>query len=84
MKDIYNVEKEECVGHVQKRMGSSLKTFKTDHKGKRLADGKPVGGKGRLTESVTNSMQNYYGLAIRNNKGNWHEKLNLGNLLSHD
>ena len=70
MKDIYNVEKEECVGHVQKRMGSSLKTFKTDHKGKRLADGKPVGGKGRLTESVTNSMQNYYGLAIRNNKGN--------------
>ena len=67
---IYNVEKEECVGHVQKRMGSALRNFKNDHKGKKLADGKPVVGKGRLTERVINSMQNYYGLVIRENKGN--------------
>ena len=70
LNDKYNIEKEECVGHVQKRMGSSLKNFKNDHNGKKLADGKPVEGKGCLTERVINSMQNYYGLAIRENKGN--------------
>jgi len=61
LKDLYCVEKEECVGHVQKRMGSALRNYTQDNKGKKLADGKPVGGKGRLTDKVVDKMQNYYG-----------------------
>ena len=48
LKDKYFVQKKECVGHAPKRMGSALRNFKKDHKGRKLADGKPVGGKGRL------------------------------------
>ncbi len=51
-------------------MGTSLREFKRRSKGRKLSDGKGVGGLGRLTDSVINSMQNYYGFAIRNNKGN--------------
>ena len=35
-----------------------------------MADGKGVGGKGRLTDKIIDQMQNYYGKAIRNNSGN--------------
>ena len=66
----YEIKKEECVGHVQKRLGTALRKYKKDNKGKKLADGKTVGGKGRLTDKVINKMQNYYGKAIRGNKGN--------------
>lgn len=34
-----DVEKHECVGHVQKRMGTRLRNMKTSLKGKRLSDG---------------------------------------------
>ena len=44
------VEKLDCVGHVQKRMGKHLMNLKATTKGK-LPDGKPIGGQGRLTES---------------------------------
>ena len=37
-------------------------------KSEKLSDGKPVGGKGRLTKVAIDSMQNYYGLAIRRNE----------------
>ena len=30
-------------------------------------------GKGKLTEKVTNSLQNFYGIAIRQNSGNLQE-----------
>lgn len=33
----------------------------------KLADGKPVGGRNRLTDSAIDKIQRYYGLAIRNN-----------------
>ena len=66
----YPVSKEECVGHVQKRMGSALTEFKKSMKGKKLSDGKGVGGAGRLTDDVVKKIQNYYGFAIRQNKGN--------------
>ena len=36
----------------------------------KLADGGSVGGRGRLTDSVIDSFQNYYGYAIRNNNKN--------------
>ena len=36
----------------------------------RLADGKFVSGKGRLTDVMINRIQNYFGQCIRKNKGN--------------
>ena len=62
------VEKLDCVGHVQKR-GTALRNLKVQYRGQKLSDGKTIGGAGRLTDSLTNSLQNYYGNAIRSNKG---------------
>ena len=42
-------------------------------KGQKLADGKGVGGAQRLTEGMIKRIQNYYGLSIRQNKGNLNE-----------
>lgn len=39
-------------------------------KGKKLGDGKGIGGKGRLTDKVFDRIQNYYGNAKRENSGN--------------
>ena len=36
----------ECIGHVQKRVGSRLRKLKTTGKGGKLSDGKGFGGKG--------------------------------------
>ena len=60
------VIKLDCVGHVQKRMGKHLIALKSRTKGK-LADGKSIGGHGRLTEAKIKLLQRYYGLAIRQN-----------------
>ena len=38
-------------------------------KGRPSADGKTIGGKGRLTDQQIGKMQQYYGNAIRENKG---------------
>ncbi|GFU34567.1 uncharacterized protein TNCV_1992981 [Trichonephila clavipes] len=56
------VSKIECVGHVQKRMGTCLRKLK--QMSSKLSDGKSIGGKGRLTDLITT----YYGNAIRQNK----------------
>ena len=64
----YKVVKEEC-GHIQKRMGNALRRYLKDMKGKKLADKKSVGGKGRLTKIVIDKIQRNYGEAIRKNKG---------------
>lgn len=63
------IEKLECVGHVQKRMGTRLRKLIKDMKGKKLSDGKPIGGRGRLTKEEVDKLQLYYGLAIRRNQG---------------
>ncbi|KAK7104241.1 hypothetical protein V1264_018995 [Littorina saxatilis] len=63
------VEKLECVGHVQKRMGNRLRSLKKRNKGQVLSDGKPIGGQRRLTDAVCDKLQTYYGNAIRGNKG---------------
>ena len=65
----YVVKKEECVGRVQKRLGTTLGKYKNDKKGQKLSDGKGVGGRGRVTDKVVDKMQNYYGKSIRGNKG---------------
>lgn len=56
--DDFVVKKCECVGHVQKRMGTRLRNVKKEQK---------IGGKGKLTDSVIKELTNYYGLAIRRN-----------------
>lgn len=61
------IEKLECIGHIQKRLGSRLRRLKNKMKGVKLDDGKVLGGKGRLTDEAIDKLQNYYGLAIRRN-----------------
>ncbi|XP_065641660.1 uncharacterized protein LOC136073639 [Hydra vulgaris] len=56
------VVKQECIGHVQKRVGTRLRELKKREKGLR--------GKGKLTDAVIDKLQNYYGIAIRSNIGN--------------
>ena len=63
----YIPNKLECIGHVQKRVGSRLRKLKSANKGLKLDDGKGLAGKGRLTDSKIDVLQNYYGLAIRQN-----------------
>eukprot|EP00117_Sycon_ciliatum_P034544 scpid71914/ scgid26349/ len=57
------VVKEECVGHVQKRLGKGFRDLKQSKAKEKLADGKPIGGKGQLTDKTIDSLQNYYGMA---------------------
>lgn len=61
------ISKLECVGHIQKRMGSRLRRLKNKMRGIKLSDGKPLSGRGRLTDAVIDSFQVYYGKAIRDN-----------------
>ena len=63
------VIKEDCVGHVQKRMGTGLRDILKTNKGKKLGDGKGISGRNRLTKKRIDSLQNYYGKAVRNNIG---------------
>eukprot|EP00112_Aurelia_sp_Birch-Aquarium-sp1_P012847 Seg2706.2 transcript_id=Seg2706.2/GoldUCD/mRNA.D3Y31 product="hypothetical protein" protein_id=Seg2706.2/GoldUCD/D3Y31 len=78
-----NPVKGECIGHVQKRVGTRLKKLKKSCKDK-LGDGKTLNGKGRLTEKVINTLQNAYGLVIRQNIGNLYEmKKGVSALLFH-
>ncbi|GFW73332.1 uncharacterized protein TNCV_2799961 [Trichonephila clavipes] len=68
VKDIYGIDsvrKYECRGHIQKRVGSKLRISKTKEKG--------LGGKDKLSDTFIDSIQNYYGIAIRSNIGNLEE-----------
>lgn len=64
------ISKLECIGHVQKRMGSRLRRLLKEKSKIVLEDGKKLGGKGRLTNVEIDRLQNYYGLAIRRNVEN--------------
>lgn len=68
--DNVTVDKIECVGHIQKRMGGRLRKIKRDWKGKKLSDGKTIGGRNRLTDNLIDTFQRYYGNALRKTKGN--------------
>ena len=57
--DGINMEKKECVGHMQKQVGTALRKLKKENKG--------IGGKGKLTDALIDKLQNYYGIAIRSN-----------------
>ena len=67
--DDYIVIKEECQGHIQKRMGHALRGLKKRHQGQKLSNGKTFDRKDRMTDNITDKIQNYYGYAIRNNSG---------------
>ena len=66
--DNYPVTKEDCQRHIQKRMGTNLRSYKNKTKGKVLSDGGTVGGKGRHTDIAIDTVQNYYGAAICKNQ----------------
>lgn len=61
------IEKLECCGHIQKRMGSHLRKLKSKFGKTKISDGKTIGGHGRLTGAAINIIQLYYGLAIKRN-----------------
>ena len=48
---------------VQNRLETRLPNCLKSHKG----TNKSISGKGKMTDKIINSMQDYYGLAIRNN-----------------
>ena len=56
------VAKKECIGHYQKRVGTRLRKLKKNTKG--------LGGKKRLTDAKIDTLQNYFGIALRQNIGN--------------
>ena len=56
-----SVFKKECVGHVEKRMGTRLRNLKKTTKG--------LGGRGKLTGKLIDELTIFYGLAIRRNTG---------------
>ena len=59
----------ECVGHVQKRLGAHLRNKVKEYKSTSI----PVGARGQLNEKTINSMQNFHGLAIRQNLNDKYE-----------
>ncbi len=70
----------ECVGHVKKRLGNRLRELRKKYKNTET----PLSGRGKLTDKVINSLQNYYGMAIRQNKGNLYQmKKAVGAVLWH-
>jgi hypothetical protein len=64
------INKLECLGHVQKRMGARLRKLKQEKRGVPLSDGLSLGGRNRLTDAAIDQLQSYYGLAIRNHTDN--------------
>ena len=50
-----------------KPLGCRLRTLRQAYKGKKLSDGKVILGKGRLTDRAIYLLQNYFGMAIRQN-----------------
>ena len=55
------MKKRECIGHYQKRVGTRLRKLKKNTKG--------LGGRGRLTDTKIDTLQNYIGIALRQNVG---------------
>ncbi|GFU65311.1 uncharacterized protein TNCV_315201 [Trichonephila clavipes] len=65
VKDIYGkktVTKYECIGHIQKSVGTKLRILKSKRK--------DLGDRGKLTDDFIDKLQNYYGIAIRDNVNN--------------
>ena len=63
------IEKLDCVNHVTKRMGTALRNLVEKQKSMK----QPIGGRGKLTEERIKQLTNYYGRAIKDNKGDLHK-----------
>ena len=61
--DTVAIEKEDCVNHVSKRMGTALRNLVATSK----AQQQSLAGKGKLTQEKITKIQNYYGRAIKDN-----------------
>ncbi len=61
------IKKLECIGHMQKRMGTNLCKLLSQYKDKDLSDGKKLSGRNRLTIERVDYLQVLYGKAIRDN-----------------
>ena len=59
--DRINIEKEDCINHVAKRMGTALRKLASASKTQKAA----ITGKGKLTNLKIKRIQNYYGKAIK-------------------
>ena len=57
------IEKEDCVNHISKRMGTALRNLVATSKAQRQS----IAGKGKLTQERITKVQNYYGRAIKDN-----------------
>jgi len=64
-----SISNENCVGRIQKRMGTRLRKIVQNNKGVKLSDGKSVSGKGRLTLKIIDSFM-CVGIALWSNKNN--------------
>ena len=60
--DDCEIVKKECIGHVQKRMGTRLRECKKKTPG--------IGGRNKLTAKLIDKLSVYYGLTIRRNCDN--------------
>ncbi|GFU23049.1 uncharacterized protein TNCV_3515061 [Trichonephila clavipes] len=68
--DDHLIQKIECVGHVQKRMGTRLRKLKLVYSKRNYLMVKLLAVKGRLTDSLIDKLAHYYGNAIRCNSTN--------------
>ena len=51
------MQKEDCVNHVSKRMGTALRKLSAESK----SQGSSISGRGKLTQLKLTKIQNYYG-----------------------
>ena len=77
------INKLECLGHIKKRLGCHHRTLRQTYKGKILSDGKGILGKCSLTNRTINLLQNYFGMAIRQNGDVPSMKKAIGAVLFH-
>ncbi|KYM97486.1 hypothetical protein ALC62_11778, partial [Cyphomyrmex costatus] len=66
----FEINKKECVGHVQKRMGKNLRELVNKTVEEKVVKGKTIrrkilSGEGKLSGPVIDKLTVYYGLAIR-------------------
>ncbi|KAH7986869.1 hypothetical protein HPB49_026260 [Dermacentor silvarum] len=60
------IDKEDCVNHVQKLMGTALRNLVSKNKASGLQS---LGGKGQLTADLITRLSSYYGWVLKTHKG---------------
>ncbi|XP_077551374.1 uncharacterized protein LOC144165145 [Haemaphysalis longicornis] len=60
------VQKEDCINHVQKRMRTAARNLLQTHRG---AGKRSLGGRGRLTADLIDKLALYYGRALKSHVG---------------